>query len=161
MLSHVWLFVTPWTVAHQAPLSMEFSRQEYWSDCHSLLQGIFLTQGSSPGLWLCRLILYYWATREAPKQSFKHILFTITVFLWRKIWSILCIVWLPWWLRGRESACNAGALGVTGSIPGLEDPLKEAIATHSSILAWRIPGTEKPGGYSPKVAKSQTQLKRL
>ena len=31
VLSRVWLFVTPWTVAHQAPLSMEFSRQEYWS----------------------------------------------------------------------------------------------------------------------------------
>ena len=31
MLSHVKLFVTPWTVARQAPLSMEFSRQEYWS----------------------------------------------------------------------------------------------------------------------------------
>ena len=31
MLSHVWLFVTPWTVACQAPLSMGFSRQEYWS----------------------------------------------------------------------------------------------------------------------------------
>ena len=30
-LSHVQLFVTPWTVAHQAPLSMGFSRQEYWS----------------------------------------------------------------------------------------------------------------------------------
>ena len=30
MLSHVQLFVTPWTVARQAPLSMEFSRQEYW-----------------------------------------------------------------------------------------------------------------------------------
>ena len=29
--SRVWLFVTPWTVAHQAPLSMGFSRQEYWS----------------------------------------------------------------------------------------------------------------------------------
>ena len=29
-LSCVQLFVTPWTVAHQAPLSMEFSRQEYW-----------------------------------------------------------------------------------------------------------------------------------
>ena len=27
----VWLFVTPWTVARQAPLSMEFSGQEYWS----------------------------------------------------------------------------------------------------------------------------------
>ena len=31
MLSHVQLFVSPWTVAHQAPLSMEFSRQEYRS----------------------------------------------------------------------------------------------------------------------------------
>ena len=29
--SHVWHFVTPWTVAHQAPLSMGFPRQEYWS----------------------------------------------------------------------------------------------------------------------------------
>ena len=31
LLSHVRLFVTPWTVAYQAPLSMGFSRQEYWS----------------------------------------------------------------------------------------------------------------------------------
>ena len=31
MLSHIWLFVTPWTIACQAPLSMTFSRQEYWS----------------------------------------------------------------------------------------------------------------------------------
>ena len=31
VLSCVWLFVTPWTVAHQAPPSMEFPRQEYWS----------------------------------------------------------------------------------------------------------------------------------
>ena len=30
-LSHVWLFATPWTIAHQASLSMGFSRQEYWS----------------------------------------------------------------------------------------------------------------------------------
>ena len=30
-LSHVRLFATPWTMAHQAPLSMRFSRQEYWS----------------------------------------------------------------------------------------------------------------------------------
>ena len=32
MLSHVRLFETPWTVAHQAPLSIEFSWQEYWSE---------------------------------------------------------------------------------------------------------------------------------
>ena len=31
MLSHAWLFVPPWTVAPQAPLPMEFSRQKYWS----------------------------------------------------------------------------------------------------------------------------------
>ena len=31
VLNCVQLFVTPWTVAHQAPLNMEFSRQEYWS----------------------------------------------------------------------------------------------------------------------------------
>ena len=30
-LSHVWFFATPWTVAHQAPLSMEFPRWEYWN----------------------------------------------------------------------------------------------------------------------------------
>ena len=31
LLSHIPLLATPWTVAHQAPLSMEFYRQEYWS----------------------------------------------------------------------------------------------------------------------------------
>ena len=56
--------VTPWTVACQAPPSMEFSRQEYWSGCHFLLQGIFLTQGSNLGLMCCRWILYPWAIRE-------------------------------------------------------------------------------------------------
>ena len=30
-LSHVWLFAAPWTVAHQVPLSLKFSRQDYWS----------------------------------------------------------------------------------------------------------------------------------
>ena len=38
MISHVQLFVTPWTAAHQAPLSMEFSRKEYRVGCHFLLQ---------------------------------------------------------------------------------------------------------------------------
>ena len=50
---------TPGTVAHQAPLSMGFSRQEYWSGLHSLLQGIFLTQGSNPGLLHWKQILYH------------------------------------------------------------------------------------------------------
>ena len=57
-LSCVWLFATPWTVAYQAPPSMEFSRQEYWSGLHFLLQGIVPTQGLNPGLWHCRQTLY-------------------------------------------------------------------------------------------------------
>ena len=37
---------------------------------------------------------------------------------------------------------------------GLEDPLEEDMATHSSILAWRIPWTEEPGElYSPRSPK--------
>ena len=43
---------------------------------------------------------------------------------------------------GKESACHTGEPGL---IPGLGRPLEEGKATHSSILAWRIPGTEEPG----------------
>ena len=46
--SRVRLLATLWTEACQAPLSMGFSRQEYWSG-HTHFQGIFLTQGSNPG----------------------------------------------------------------------------------------------------------------
>ena len=49
--------VTPWTVAHQAPLSMEFSGQKYWSCCF-LLQGIFQIQGLNLGFLHHRQILY-------------------------------------------------------------------------------------------------------
>ena len=44
---------------------------------------------------------------------------------------------------GKESACNAGDLG---SMPGFGRSPGEEEATHSSILAWRIPWTEEPGG---------------
>ena len=44
---------------------------------------------------------------------------------------------------GKESACSAGDPGL---IPGLEDPLEKEMATHSSILAWKILWTEEPGG---------------
>ena len=63
----------PTTVAHQAPVSMGFSRQEYWRGCHALLQGIFLTQGQNPYL-----------TSPAPAGRF----FAISV-----AWEAL---WLPW-----------------------------------------------------------------
>ena len=40
--------------------------------------------------------------------------------------------------------------------PGWEDTLEEEIATHSSILAWRIPWTEEPGGLPSMRSQSQT-----
>ena len=44
---------------------------------------------------------------------------------------------------GKETACNSGS---QGSSQDWEDPLEEEMATHSSVLAWRIPGTGEPGG---------------
>ena len=41
---------------------------------------------------------------------------------------------------------SAGDIRDMSSIPGLEAPLEEGMAAHSSILAWRIPWTEEPGG---------------
>ena len=41
---------------------------------------------------------------------------------------------------------------------GQEDPLEEGTATHSNILAWRIPWTEEPVGAVHRTEKSQTQL---
>ena len=58
-------FATSWTVAFQVPLSMGFSRQEYWSGLPCPPQGIFPTQGLNLGLLHCRQILYCWATGEA------------------------------------------------------------------------------------------------
>ena len=44
---------------------------------------------------------------------------------------------------------------------GLEDLLEEEIAAHSSILAWRSPWTEEPGGLQFKALQSQTQLSKF
>ena len=53
LLSCVLLFATPWTVAHQAPPSMELPRQVTGVCCHFLFQGIFPTQGLNPSLLDC------------------------------------------------------------------------------------------------------------
>ena len=60
--SHVWLFATPWTIK-----SMEFSSQNTGMGNLSLLQGIFPTQGSSPGLPNCRQILYQLSHKGNPR----------------------------------------------------------------------------------------------
>ena len=54
---------------------MGFSRQGYWSGCHVLLQGIFLTQGSNLGLPHCRQILYHLSHQISP--IVRHIIFKL------------------------------------------------------------------------------------
>ena len=53
LFSHVWLFATPWLLC-----PWDFLGKSTGVGCHFLLQGIFLTQGSNPGLPHCRQMLY-------------------------------------------------------------------------------------------------------
>ena len=61
--------------------------------------------------------------------------------------------------QGKESTCDAGEQTRVLSL-GWEDPLEEETETHSSVLAWRIPGMEEPATIYG-VTQSQTRLKRL
>ena len=63
--SHVQLFATPWTVACQSPLAIEFSSKNTGVGCHSLLQGIFPTQGLNPHP-LYRWIHYHLSHQGSP-----------------------------------------------------------------------------------------------
>ena len=65
--SHVQLYAPLSTVAHQAPLSMRFSRKDTEMGCHALLQGIFSTQGLNPGLPHGRRILYHLRHQGSPR----------------------------------------------------------------------------------------------
>ena len=46
----------------------------------------------------------------------------------------------------KNPPANAGGVRDEGLILGWEDPLEKEMATHSTVLAWRIPGTGEPGG---------------
>ena len=65
---------------------------------------------------------------------------------------------IPWRLSGKESACWCRRQGVRSL--GWEDSLKKEMATHSRILAWKIPRTEEPAGLqSLGSRKSKTRLR--
>ena len=93
LLSRVWLFTTPWTAAHQAPPSMGFSRQEYWSGVPSpslnhvateveiigLLKwmGLFKALGVAPNfrshkIWVC----ICWIFKRIEVLTFLYIVYT-------------------------------------------------------------------------------------
>ena len=110
-LSRVWLFATPWIVAHQAPWFVGFSRHEYWSGLLFPSQGIFLTQGSNLGLPHRRQTLYRLSYQGSPylgncKQSAMnirvHVSFKISVslslfFFFFEIYTQERNGWVIWW----------------------------------------------------------------
>ena len=76
MLSHVWLFATPWTIACQLALPWNFPGKDVQLGCHFLLQGIFLTQESNP------LLVGRFFTTEPPGRQ------CILLVFWNSIMSI-------------------------------------------------------------------------
>ena len=60
--------------------------------------------------------------------------------LWNLFWALQVALVI------KNPPANARDIRDSGLILGYADPLEEEIATHSSILAWRIPWTEEPGG---------------
>ena len=81
-LSHVRLFATPWTIAYQAPLSMGFSRQEYWSGFP------FPSPGDLPNPGIERRSPALQADTLIPEQ--------IVLF------SLIVKEWLLWWFLARD-----------------------------------------------------------
>ena len=60
--------------------------------------------------------------------------------------KIYIVFWLPWWLSRWRICLPCMSHRRPGFDPwDQEDPLEEGMATHSSVLAWRIPWTEEPG----------------
>ena len=72
-LSHVWLFVTPWTTAHQAPLSTGFPRREYYSGLPFPSPCDLPDAGMEPESFALQADFFFFytirATREAPEEE--------------------------------------------------------------------------------------------
>ena len=164
----------PWTVASQALLSLEFSRKEYWSGLPYPLPGDLLNPGiesRSPALQADSLppeppmnrlesnLLKDWTSRCWGWDQNSGLIFLLYARLSWKWWiwapqcpaslefknisNLMHLMGFPGVSDGKESACNAGDPGLIP--PGWEDLLEKGMATHSSILSWRIPWTEESG----------------
>ena len=84
-----------------------------------------------------------WRTKVSHKDT--HLKATFPT--WHGIWMLEYKPSASWVvLVVKNWPANAGDVRDLGSIPVLEDPLQKGMATHSSVLARRIPWTEEPGG---------------
>ena len=80
-LSHVWLLAAPWTVTHQAPLSIGFPRQEYWSGLPFPFLGDFPNPGIEPASPESPALAgRYFTPEPSGKPYFMICLIVITLF---------------------------------------------------------------------------------
>ena len=112
--SFFWLFATPLTVAHQAPLSMGFSRWEYWSGFHLLLQGIFPTHRLNPHL-------LYWQVGSLPLNHLGRLLLHASV-----VYSFLLL---------RNTLAYMCISSVAQSCPTLCDPMNHILLL---VVTWTL-----------------------
>ena len=98
-LSRVWLFLTPWTVARQAPLSMEFSRQEYWSGLSFPPLGYLPDPEIEPGSPEAPALTREFFTPEPPgKPPFPQLLWLNETLLSKGLFflKVYLFIWLHW-----------------------------------------------------------------
>ena len=70
--SQVQLFMTLWTIAHQTPLSMGFSRQEYWSGLPCPPQGDLLEPGIKPASLMSPILAGWFFTTSSTWEAIPH-----------------------------------------------------------------------------------------
>ena len=92
LFSRVWLFVTPWTVAYQAPPSMEFSRQEYWSGVPFPSPGDLPDPGIKPGA-IIRFQLFTGFFPSLRKNSWH-----IPLYMFKTYSVMTCFTYIMKWL---------------------------------------------------------------
>ena len=127
----------PWTVAHRAPLSMGFSRQEFWSGLPFPSPGIFLTQELNTGLLYCREILHHLSPYQAwfywmwPMDTSEAVLFGRTSSHSEWAWTLLLPSSHPPFMVPLSSA-TVWRLPYCSLKPWLKSPLPET--TRSRVL---------------------------
>ena len=84
-LSRVWLFVTPWTAAHQAPPSMGFSRQEYWSGLPLPSSNLSWLHPYYINWLLCLLIYWHKQMKESGSRFRFKFMRNLTVTLGKSV----------------------------------------------------------------------------
>ena len=121
--------MTAWNVAHQAPLSMGFSRQEYWSGLPCPAPGNLPDPGIKPSFLMSPALAGRFFTTSATREARSFLVGSLNV------WASLVVQIVKNLLIMQEARVRSLSW---------EDPLEKGMAPHSSTLAWKIPWMEEP-----------------